>query len=68
MILRELFAAGMNVLDLRLVCTAPSDYSDASPIEPSEIGGAKIARQLHAMLNEINFGDPTTHVFPRKMC
>ncbi len=42
-ILREAFAAGAAVIDLRVVCTQPADYSDVSSIEPSALGGAKIA-------------------------
>jgi hypothetical protein len=36
--------AGVPVLELRRVCTEPSDY--ANPIEPSGPGGAKIARAI----------------------
>jgi hypothetical protein len=43
-ILREAFAAGVPVIDLRLLCTQRDDYSSLSPIEPSHLGGAKIAR------------------------
>ena len=43
-ILREALAAGLPVIDLRLVCDQPSDYSHVSPIEPSMTGGAKIVR------------------------
>jgi hypothetical protein len=45
-ILREAFLAGLPVLDLRLVCDRPSDYSHVSPIEPSVTGGSKIARVI----------------------
>jgi hypothetical protein len=34
----------LPVLDLRFVCTDPADY--ANPIEPSSIGGVKIARAI----------------------
>jgi lysophospholipase L1-like esterase len=34
----------LTVIELRLVCTEPSDY--ANPIEPSVAGGAKIARAV----------------------
>ena len=34
----------LTVIDLRLVCSSPSDY--ANPIEPSASGGAKIARAI----------------------
>ncbi|MBV8916456.1 MAG: SGNH/GDSL hydrolase family protein [Acetobacteraceae bacterium] len=40
-ILREALARGLTVLDLRLICAAPADL--ANPIEPSSVGGAKIA-------------------------
>lgn len=45
-ILREGIAAGLPILDLRLLCDHPSDYSPLSPIEPSMLGGAKIAASL----------------------
>jgi hypothetical protein len=45
-ILREAFLAGLPVIDLRLICDQQSDYSDVSPIEPSMVGGAKIARVI----------------------
>lgn len=47
-ILRVAFENGLDVIDLRLVCTEPADY--ANPIEPSSRGGGKIARAiLHAL-------------------
>src|ERR1700722_3620941 len=45
-ILREAFQTGLPVIDLRLVCDRPSDYSEVSPIEPSMAGGAEIARMI----------------------
>jgi hypothetical protein len=45
-ILRAAFARGIGVIDLRLVCTQPSDY--ANPIEPSGSGGEKIASAILA--------------------
>jgi hypothetical protein len=45
-ILREAFRAGVPVIDLRLTCDRTEDYSPLSPIEPSHIGGSKIARAL----------------------
>ena len=35
---------GLSILELRKVCTKPADY--ANPIEPSSIGGAKIASAI----------------------
>ena len=46
-ITRAAFARGVALVDLRLVCT-DADY--ANPIEPSVVGGAKIARAIAALL------------------
>lgn len=46
-ICREAMAAGVPIIDLRAVCHEPEDYSTVSPIEPSAVGGAKIARAIH---------------------
>ena len=35
---------GLTIIDLRFVCSSAADY--ANPIEPSSIGGAKIARTI----------------------
>ena len=43
-IIRVAIEHGLPVIDLRLICTAPADY--ANPIEPSSIGGEKIARAI----------------------
>lgn len=40
-ILRVAFEAGARVIDLRSVCSLPEHY--ANPIEPSAVGGARIA-------------------------
>lgn len=45
-ILRVAFAHGLDVIDLRAVCSEPSDY--ANPIEPSGTGGRKIAQAVLA--------------------
>jgi hypothetical protein len=45
-ILREAAAAGVEVIDLRQLCTEDSDYSSVSPIEPSALGGGKIAGKI----------------------
>lgn len=41
-ILRVGFECGLTIIDLRFVCSNAEDY--ANPIEPSSIGGRKIAR------------------------
>ena len=43
-ILRVGIEFGLSIIDLRFVCSLPNDY--ANPIEPSSIGGAKIARSI----------------------
>jgi hypothetical protein len=43
-IIREAFARGLALIDLRIICTAPEDYSN--PIEPSANGGEKIAAAI----------------------
>jgi lysophospholipase L1-like esterase len=47
-ITRAAFSRRLPVLDLRLVCSEPSDY--ANPIEPSAQGGDKIARAIAALV------------------
>jgi len=49
-ILREAISARVNIIDLRLVCPERSDYSELSPIEPSRMGGEKIAAVLRNLL------------------
>jgi len=43
-ILRVAIESRLSVIDLRFVCSSPEDY--ANPIEPSSVGGAKIARAI----------------------
>jgi hypothetical protein len=47
-IIRVAIERGLPVIDLRLICTTPADY--ANPIEPSSIGGEKIARAIIALV------------------
>jgi hypothetical protein len=54
-ILREAPAAGLPIIDLRLICDQPADYSHVSPIEPSSIGGAKITRVIAEVLAAHDF-------------
>jgi hypothetical protein len=55
-IMREAFARGVPVIDLRLVFDSDSDY--ANDIEPSVKGGAKIAKLIATVV--------TTHDFTRR--
>jgi hypothetical protein len=54
-ILREAFRATVPVIDLRLICTARDDYAEISPIEPSTVGGAKIARTIARVVTTYDF-------------
>lgn len=47
--------SGCPILDLRVVCSDARDYSPLSPIEPSERGGAKIARAIQQLLVKHDF-------------
>jgi hypothetical protein len=47
-IFRAAFTRGLSVIDLGLVCSEPTDY--ATPIEPSDRGGRKIAAAILASL------------------
>jgi hypothetical protein len=60
-ITRAAFAAGLPLLDLRLICNEDSDY--ANPIEPSEAGGEKIARAIVRLVYGHDFSRGRTEVF-----
>ena len=47
-IIRVAIERGLPVIDLRSICATPVDY--ANPIEPSSIGGEKIARAIVALV------------------
>jgi len=61
-ILREAISARVTIIDLRLVCTERSDYSELSPIEPSQMGGAKIAVVVRNMLTGGSFSGNVVQV------
>ncbi|MEJ2727378.1 MAG: SGNH/GDSL hydrolase family protein [Deltaproteobacteria bacterium] len=54
-ILREAFIAKVPVIDLRLICSDSSDYSEISSIEPSAAGGEKIVRAIVRLLTDHKF-------------
>lgn len=56
-ILREAFSQGLPVIDLRLICNDPADYSSVSPIEPSEQGGDKITDAILKVAQQHDFID-----------
>lgn len=49
-ILRVAIGHRLPVIDLRAICARPEDY--ANPIEPSSVGGAKIARAIAALATD----------------
>jgi hypothetical protein len=60
-ILRQAFAIGMPVLDLRLICDSPADY--ANPIEPSVQGGGKIADVIASLVTGHGAEKPRAEVY-----
>jgi hypothetical protein len=62
-ILRTAFQAGVPAIDLRLLCDQPEDYSPLSPIEPSVVGGAKIARVIAEVATKHDFGQRRSIVY-----
>jgi hypothetical protein len=62
-ILRNAFEARLPVIDLRLVCTLPADYSHVSSIEPSFLGGAKIAAAIAELVTSHDFGSTRSTVY-----
>jgi hypothetical protein len=51
------------VLDLRLICTHTDDYAAISPIEPSVIGGKKIADSIVRSLTSAPETFPGIRIF-----
>jgi len=60
-ITRSAAAVGVPVIELRLICTEPSDY--ANPIEPSAQGGAKIAKAIHHVVQQHDFSSGQTAIY-----
>jgi len=60
-ILRQAFAHGLPVIDLRFVCNEDADY--ANPIEPSVQGGRKIAAAIAALVTRHDFPARRSVVF-----
>jgi GDSL-like Lipase/Acylhydrolase family len=62
-ILREAIQAGLPVVDLRLLCDQPSDFSHLTPIEPSHLGGAKIVRMIAEIATTHDFGSRRSVIY-----
>lgn len=63
-IVRQATTFRYPLIDLRRVCTETKDYSSVSPIEPSEVGGAKIARAIQSVIIGYDFNASYSAVFP----
>jgi hypothetical protein len=59
-IIRVAIEHSLPVIDLRSVCVNAEDY--ANPIEPSSIGGAKIARVIAGLVSGANTAAPATRI------
>jgi hypothetical protein len=59
-IARTAYDYGFDLVELRVVCSEPSDY--ANPIEPSGSGGRKIARILASAIGAVT-GSPRSRTF-----
>lgn len=62
-ILRTAISYGVPVLDLRMICIEPGDYSTKSPIEPSSQGGDKIAERMVSAILSHDFSLPGCRVY-----
>jgi hypothetical protein len=62
-ITRAAVVAGIPLLDLRVICNHPDDYSPLSPIEPSVVGGAKIADTICRLVSSHAFETGRTAVW-----
>jgi hypothetical protein len=62
-ILRVAIEFNLSVVDLRFVCSSPADY--ANPIEPSSIGGAKIARAIVNLISAEHTKDSGARIVTR---
>ncbi len=60
-IIRIAISRKLKVIDLRSICTAPTDY--ANPIEPSSIGGEKIAKAIVELVAGDNDQSKGTRIF-----
>ena len=60
-ILRLAFEGGLPVIDLRITFTDEADF--ASPIEPSALGGLKVAKLINQVLKEFDFSKKRTSIF-----
>lgn len=60
-IIRQAIFNNLLMLDLRLICSEQSDY--ANPIEPSDVGGKKIAQKIFELIEQHDFYKRRTQIF-----
>ena len=57
----QIFKRGLPLIDLRVLCDDDEDF--ANPIEPSCIGGMKIARTINSVTNNHNYDSNVSEVY-----
>jgi hypothetical protein len=62
-ILHEAVRDRLPILDLRLICDSPDDFSPVSPIEPSVAGGTKITRAIADVVARHCFQDRRSTIY-----
>lgn len=62
-ILRVASSHRLPIVDLRLICTEPADYSEMSTIEPSCVGGTKIAEVIARVTRQHDFSREATMLY-----
>jgi hypothetical protein len=60
-IVRQASRFGIPLIDLRTVCAVPEDY--ANPIEPSAVGGLKIAHAIARLIRGHDFQGRTASIY-----
>jgi hypothetical protein len=65
-IIREASRCKLPVLDFRSICSDSEDYSSLSPIEPSAIGGSKIASAVANLIATHDFSFQHTVIYGKQ--
>ena len=60
-IMHEVFIRNLPLIDLRILCNEDEDF--ANPIEPSSVGGMKIAKTINKIANEHSFDSNACGVY-----
>jgi hypothetical protein len=62
-ITRQAVREELPLIDLRVICSKETDFSEISPIEPSVSGGAKIAQAIATLITTHDFSQPRTVIY-----